>query len=233
MADVPTYQEEMDLHRQGYHLIAGVDEAGRGSLAGPVVAAAVVLPLGLHSPDHFSPSSSSRNTIEQNPLSGLRDSKQMTATARESVYAKIIDVAEGVGIGIVAHTTIDLFGIAAASRIAMRTAINKLPCHPEFLLVDGFRLPDVDIPQKHLIKGDGRSFSIAAASVVAKVTRDRLMIDLDRHFPVYGFAHNKGYGTSLHFQALERDGPCPLHRRSFSPLKDALAAMEPEWLSWN
>jgi ribonuclease HII len=221
----PTFDEERSLRQQGYVLIAGVDEAGRGSLAGPVVAAAVVLPASF---DHPLPGSG-----DQSPLTGLRDSKQLSPIAREGLYGRIIQTAEAVGLGVVDHTTVDLFGIGAASRIAMRLALRRLKLQPDFVLIDGFAVPGIGIPQKHLIKGDCHCLSIAAASVIAKVARDRLMCLLDRRYPAYRFAENKGYGTSAHLEALAREGPCPLHRRSFNPLREALASVEPDWLSWN
>jgi len=180
----------------GYEAIAGVDEAGRGPLAGPVVAAAVVLP-------------------EPGALAGVRDSKKMTEKAREEAFSVIHEVALGVGIGVVSPTYIDTHNILKASLEAMKRAVFCLTPRPDFLLVDGIHAVPVPIPQNCIKKGDRLSLSISAASVIAKVYRDRIMRSFDTRFPQYGFVRHKGYGTAGHRAALRRYGPCPIHRRSF------------------
>ena len=200
----PTTEYEQTLLALGYCRIAGLDEAGRGCWAGPVVAAAVVLsPALLAQPD---------------VLAGVDDSKQLTAAKRERGYARVIAYAAGVGVGIVPAYLIDAYGIVPATRLAMLTALLQLPMLPQALLIDALRLPELTLPQTALIKGDARCLSIAAASLVAKVTRDRLMHTADLAFPAYGFGAHKGYGTAAHQLALARHGPCPLHRRTFAPL---------------
>lgn len=187
---------EGEIFNEGYRAIAGVDEAGRGPLAGPVVAAAAVLPLELFIP-------------------GLNDSKQMRPAARDRVYELLLreKVAFGIGIGTVEE--IDALNILGATKLAMQRAISALPKQPDFLLIDALKLPAITLPQKEIIHGDALSLSIAAASVFAKVTRDRIMEELDREYPVYGFATHKGYPTSAHYRALAQYGPSPVHRRSF------------------
>lgn len=200
----PTLEYELELLGRGYGRIAGVDEAGRGCWAGPVVAAAVVLaPAALARPEL---------------LEGVDDSKKLSATARERGYTRVLALAAGVGVGIVPAFLIDAYGIVPATRLAMVTALLQLPCAPQALLIDAVPLPEVALPQTALIKGDARALSIAAASLVAKVTRDRLMATADQAYPVYGFGAHKGYGTEVHQRALARHGPCPLHRRTFAPL---------------
>jgi ribonuclease HII len=185
-----------------------VDEAGRGPLAGPVVAAAVILPV---------------EWIERGlppPLHGLNDSKQLTAAQRETFFARLT-AADRVlhAVAITEVAVIDALNILRASHQAMAEAIGRLSPPPDHLLVDGLPVPALPGPQTAVIKGDGLSFSIAAASVLAKVTRDRLMLEHDRRWPVYGFARHKGYPTPEHLAALERHGPCPIHRRSFAPVR--------------
>ncbi|MEI7768885.1 MAG: ribonuclease HII [Chloroflexales bacterium] len=204
----PTTEHEQALRRHGHTHLAGIDEAGRGCWAGPVVAAAVVLaPATLHNPDI---------------LAGINDSKQMSAAARERGNDRIRACAIGVGVGAVPAFLIDAYGIVSATRLAMTIAILALPCRVDALLIDALPLPDLLPPQEALIKGDARCLSIAAASVVAKVARDRLMQTADLAFPAYGFATHKGYGTAAHQQALVRHGMCDLHRRTFRPLLDLL-----------
>jgi ribonuclease HII len=176
--------------------IAGIDEAGRGPLAGPVVAAAVIFP-------------------EECFLHGVRDSKQLTAERRDELYGAILSHALGVGVGIVGHEVIDRINILNATFLAMHQAVDKLPLRPDHLLIDGNRFQDPGIPYTTIVKGDARCFSIAAASIVAKVTRDRLMTDYDGRFPGYGFARHKGYATQEHCEAIARLGMCEIHRRSF------------------
>lgn len=205
----PTFREEEELRAQGYRLVAGIDEVGRGPLAGPVVAAAVILPF------------------DELPswLRHVRDSKQLTPRQRESVYDCIIESGVAFGVGVVSHEVIDETGIAPATRLAMRHAVEQLSAQPDYLLIDYVRLPELRIPQKSLVNGDSTSLSIAAASIVAKVTRDRLMVKLDSLYPGYGLAQHKGYGTAGHMEALQRLGPCPIHRKTFEPLKGRLFSL--------
>lgn len=177
-------------------LLCGVDEAGRGPLAGPVVAAAVILPRGCQ-------------------ILYVDDSKKLTAKKREELYPIIMQKAVAVGVGIVGPERIDAINILQATYEAMREAIGNLQAEPQLLLNDAVTIPQIDIPQVPLIHGDARSLSIAAASIVAKVTRDRLMIQYDREMPEYGFAAHKGYGSAAHREALKKYGPSPIHRRSF------------------
>ena len=177
--------------------MAGVDEAGRAPLAGPVVAAAVVLSPRL-------------------VIAGLDDSKRLDAPERELLFALIQARAVAVGVGIVDAQTIDRVNILEATRLAMRMALTSLDAVPELVLTDFVAVPGVDAPQRNLVRGDQRSASVAAASIVAKVTRDRLMDALDEAYPVYGFARHKGYPTLEHRRALREHGPCPVHRRSFA-----------------
>ena len=195
------------LATQGYRRVAGVDEVGRGPLAGPVVAAAVVLPPDIDAPW----------------LGLVRDSKELTAPARELLYRHIRKAALGVGVGRVDSEVIDDLGIMAATRLAMRLAIEQLRPPPESVLIDHITVPDVRLPQKGITKGDSLCTSIACASIVAKVTRDRLMLEFDRAYPQYGFRRHKGYGTREHLDCLRREGPCAIHRRSFRPVRDVMA----------
>ncbi len=189
-------REESYFWRQGIRHIAGVDEAGRGPLAGPVVAAAVILPPG---------------TV----IRYLNDSKQLTAARREELYPQIVRAAQGWAVGICSPAEIDRLNIYGAAMQAMRAALFDLPLEPQMVLVDGFPIRYLKLPQKAIPGGDALSLSIAAASVVAKVTRDRIMLDLHKRYPDYGFDMNKGYATREHRLALARCGPCPEHRRSF------------------
>lgn len=195
----------MALLSQGYTCIAGLDEAGRGCLAGPVVAAAVVLPPHAEIADL---------------LAGVRDSKQLTAPARERLFAVIQQHALAVGVGIGSVALIDQRNILQATKLAMKEALAGLSPAPQALLLDALTLPDISLPQRSLIKGDARCLSIAAASVIAKVTRDRLMLQLHEEYPVYGFAQHKGYGTPVHLAALQKHGPTPHHRQSFAPVRE-------------
>ncbi len=187
---------EQRLWSQGLRFVAGVDEAGRGPLAGPVVAAAVILSQGTG-------------------IDGVDDSKALSAPEREVLYDRILKSAAGIGIGIIDHRVIDEINILRATMKAMSAAVGKLPVAPQHLLVDGPRYEDTTIPYTAIVAGDTLCCSIAAASIVAKVTRDRLMLDFDRQYPQYGFARHKGYGTPEHLDALRRHGPCEIHRRSF------------------
>lgn len=201
----PHLKEERALIRRGYGRIAGLDEAGRGSWAGPVVAAAVVLPL------------ERRNLPAK--LLGVRDSKLLTPRRREEALEKVIEVASGIGIGVVPPQFIDERGIVAATRLAMRRALDALPMRPDYLLVDYLSLPEESLPHKSIVRGDNLSLSIACASIVAKVERDRMMIASEEEYPGYGFARHKGYGTPQHREALERLGLTTLHRLSFRPMR--------------
>lgn len=200
---IPTFADESRLWQAGYRAIAGIDEAGRGALAGPVVAAAVIVPPGA-------------------ALTGIwaevRDSKLLTAAHRNALVHEIQAAALAWGIGATAATTIDQVGIAAATRQAMVAAIQALAVAPDYLLIDWVKLPEVAIRQESLIKADQRIVAVAAASILAKVYRDELLTALDEHYPTYGFAQHKGYGTRAHLAALTADGPCPEHRHTFAPI---------------
>ena len=191
-----TFRIEQELWNSGLRYIAGVDEAGRGPLAGPVVAAAVIFP-------------------ENIKIDSIDDSKKLTWRTREELYKIIIEAAVGVGIGIADHLVIDELNILNATFRAMHSAIGQLKCVPEHLLIDGPYFAGANIPFTTVVRGDSLSVSIAAASIIAKVTRDRLMCQYDREFPQYGFARHKGYGTREHIDAIKRFGPCAIHRKSF------------------
>ena len=191
------YRHEGQAWRAGFTRVAGVDEAGRGPLAGPVVAAAVVV-----TPEHR--------------VRGVCDSKLLTAERREELYAVIHERALAIGVAIVDHETIDRVNILQATRLAMLDALRRLPVAPELIITDFVALPDLPCPQKNLVDGDARCGSVAAASIVAKVTRDRIMHEMHAQFPEYGFAQHKGYATPDHLAALDQHGPCPIHRRSFA-----------------
>lgn len=188
--------KEFEYKYQEYSYICGIDEVGRGPLAGPVVAGAVILPK------------------EENILY-LNDSKQLSAAKREELYDVIMEKAVAVGIGVVPPSVIDQINILQATYEAMRIAISKLSVKPDLLLNDAVTIPKVDIKQVGIVKGDARSVSIAAASIVAKVTRDRMMVEYDKVYPEYHFASNKGYGSKEHTDALRQIGPCAIHRNSF------------------
>jgi ribonuclease HII len=220
---VPTLEEEVALLSQGYSFIAGVDEAGRGSLAGPVVAAAVILPLGI--PFRFDPDECLAC------FEGVRDSKQLTARERERLFEVIIQQAVAVGVGIGSVEIIDERNILQATKYAMREALAQLTIPPQALLLDAIHLPGIELLQRSIIKGDALCLSIAAASIIAKVTRDRMMIQLHEHFPVYGFAQHKGYGTEYHLVALREHGATPHHRRSFAPVRELFSLFQEEELN--
>lgn len=191
--------EQMKFYEKQYEsrgYVCGIDEVGRGPLAGPVVAGAVILPRDCR-------------------VLYLNDSKKLTAKKREELYDVIMEQAVAVGIGYVSPARIDEINILQATYEAMREAISKLPIQPDVLLNDAVTIPGVNIYQVPIIKGDGKSVSIAAASIVAKVTRDRLMVEYDREIPEYGFASNKGYGSEQHIEALKKYGPSPIHRKTF------------------
>jgi ribonuclease HII len=202
MTKPPNSVEEKWLGSEGYRFIAGVDEAGRGALAGPVVAGAVIL----------SPSPRFKW------LKLVRDSKELPAVKREDLYEHIKQDAVAVGVGIIAPQTIDVIGIVNATKIAMCHAVEQLATPPDFLLIDFLRLPQLRIAQKSIVHGDKLCVSIACASIIAKVTRDRIMVDLDRLHPSYGLADHKGYGTKTHLSRLQQNGPSPIHRCSFTPV---------------
>lgn len=191
--------ESMKVYEERYRgcgLICGIDEAGRGPLAGPVVAGAVILPHDCR-------------------ILYLNDSKKLTARRRELLYDEIMEKALAVGTGVVSHIRIDEINILQATYEAMRQAVGKLGIVPDVLLNDAVTIPGVELKQVPIIKGDARSVSIAAASVIAKVTRDRMMVEMDRKYPGYGFASNKGYGSAAHIAAIREMGPCEIHRRTF------------------
>ena len=192
---------EIACQQRGYKRIAGIDEAGRGALAGPVIAAAVILPLNCS-------------------IDGLKDSKQLTSKQRDLLADEIHNVALSVGIGSADNRVVDRLNILKATLLAMRSAIEKLTPQPDYLLVDGINLPITDIPGEAIPKGDSRSYAIAAASIIAKTTRDRIMIELGRAYPNYGFQGHKGYPTSQHRQAIAQFGASDIHRRTFKLLPD-------------
>ncbi len=196
---------EKNLYEQGYQAIAGIDEVGRGPLAGPVVTACVILPKNCK-------------------IKHLNDSKKIPKSKHEAIYNEILAKAVSIGIGSASHHVIDQINIYQATKVAMLEAIANLKgdiSKPDFLLIDAMQL-DTEIPQESIIKGDANSLSIAAASIVAKVTRDRIMQDFDEKFPGYDFSHNVGYGTKAHLFALERYGVTPIHRRTFEPVKSMI-----------
>ena len=212
---IDRFEFERVLWTQGVARVAGVDEAGRGPLAGPVVAAAAILP------SKWAESGLPRE------LEGLNDSKQLTATQREKFFAFITSCGEiEFGIAEVDAALIDEINILQATHRAMNDALAKLRPAPEHALVDGRPVTTMRVPQTAIVKGDARSYSIAAASVLAKVTRDRLMLEFHAQFPEYGFAEHKGYGTAKHLAAIAKHGACPIHRKTFAPLK----TKEPELL---
>lgn len=193
---VDLWQIERSLFAQGIHPIAGIDEAGRGPLAGPVCAAAVILPEGL-------------------VIEGLNDSKKLSDKKRRALYDIIINQAVAYGIALVDEKTVDEINILQATFLAMRQAAEQLTVQPALALVDGNRAPGLRVPVQTVVKGDSLSANIAAASILAKVTRDRLMERLGAEYPQYGFAVHKGYGTKAHYAALREYGPCPIHRMTF------------------
>ncbi|MFC1954196.1 ribonuclease HII [Chloroflexota bacterium] len=199
----PSFAEETILAAQGYRYIAGIDEVGRGALAGPVVAAAVILPYRVDAPW----------------LNLVKDSKQLSPAKREFLFPCIRKIALATGIGMASQEIIDSRGIIRATQLAMKLAIDQLSPPPDTLLIDYISLPEVKLPQKGIISGDSSCFSIACASIIAKVTRDRLMVELNATYPGYGLAKHKGYCTEEHCSCLYRLGPSPIHRQSFKPVK--------------
>lgn len=197
----PDLSFEMEARSSGFLHVAGVDEAGRGPLAGPVVAGAVMMP---ELPEE---------------LAGLNDSKQLTAAKRERLFLALLKCDHVVcSVGMASVEEIDRLNILRATHLAMARAVEGLALRADFCLVDGLPVKGLPVPHRAIVKGDGLSLSIAAASVLAKVTRDRMMTEADASYPQYGFAKHKGYGTKAHMEALRRHGPCPLHRRSFAPV---------------
>jgi len=200
---------ELALHNEGIAIIAGVDEAGRGAWAGPVVAAAVVLPL-------------ERSNLKTE-LDGVRDSKLLSARQRSHWAGIILEIGAAIGVGLATAEEVDTLGLIPATRSAMTRALYELDPLPDYLLIDHILLPEFDLPQTALPRGDAIVLSIAAASIIAKVTRDNIMIEFEEHYPGYGFPRHKGYGTSAHQEALAALGPSPIHRRSFTPITSLLS----------
>ncbi len=188
---------EAHVRKGGFSRICGVDEVGRGAWAGPILAAGVIFDEGV-------------------TIKGLHDSKKLTPLDRERLYEKIHEKASALSVQLLDSTAIDKMGVGAANAQVIRLVLDEL--RPEFALIDKATVPDIALPHEFIIKGDGKVFSIAAASVIAKVTRDRMMSDFDKEFPGYGFAEHKGYGTAVHQAALTAQGVCPIHRMSFQPI---------------
>ena len=208
-ADVPDFSYEEKYKEQGLRHIIGIDEAGRGPLAGPVVAAAVILP-------------------SENTLAGLNDSKKLTAKKREQIYEEIMgNPAVLHAVGIVEPAEIDELNILRATHLAMRKAAEGLQIVVDICLIDGLPVKNFPYPQEAIVKGDGKCLSIAAASIVAKVTRDRIMKEYSLLYPEYGFEKHSGYGTKAHMEALNKYGPTPIHRRSFAPVAQASLPLFP------
>jgi len=204
----PNLDHEIELKSQGYELVAGIDEVGRGALAGPVVAGAVILP---HPADL--------------PWFGLvKDSKELDSRKRESLFELINKEAVAVGIGVIPPQVIDSINILKATKLAMMQAVEKLPKQPSFLLIDRVTLSQCPIPQRGITRGDKLCLSIACASIIAKVTRDRIMEELDQTYPGYGFAQHKGYGTGEHISCLHKLGPSPIHRLYFAPVRNVITS---------
>ena len=191
---------ENALYEKGIELICGIDEVGRGPLLGPVVTAAVILPKGYYN-------------------SEIKDSKKLSEKKREKLYDIIMNDAISIGIGIVDEKEIDKINIYEATKVAMKMALDNLKIKPEYVLIDAMKL-DIDIPSISIIKGDAKSESIAAASIIAKVTRDRMIDEIDKEYPMYDLKNNKGYGTKKHIEALKKYGPCKYHRFSYSPVSE-------------
>ena len=211
MSQLPNRDEEDKLKSQGYELVAGIDEVGRGALAGPVIAGAVILPH---------PASLSWFKL-------VRDSKELNSRKRESLFDLINEEAIAVGIGIVPPQVIDSMNILRATKLAMMQAVEKLPKQPSFLLIDRVTLSQCPLPQRGITRGDKLCLSIACASIIAKVTRDRIMEEFDQTYPGYGFARHKGYGTGKHISCLRKLGPSPIHRLYFAPVRNIITSQNP------
>jgi len=207
----PTLEHEVRIWQAGYAAIAGLDEAGRGALAGPVVAGAVILP---------------KNARQDGIWAEVRDSKLLSPAQREEMAGRIRSAAAGWAVGEASAQEIDEIGIAPATRLAMQRAIHALPAPPDYLLLDWVRLTTANLPQESYPKGDQRIVSIAAASILAKVHRDSLLVEMDQMYPLYGFSRHKGYGASSHLAAIAAHGPCPQHRHSFAPMRTAHTLFE-------
>lgn len=193
---------ENELYDKGYKLICGIDEVGRGPLLGPVVTSAVILPVGYYNPE-------------------IKDSKKLSEKKRKKLFDIITKDAVSIGIGIVDEKKIDEINIYEATKVAMKMAIDNLSIKPDYVLIDAMKI-DIDIPSNSIIKGDAKSESIAAASIIAKVTRDRMIDEIDKEYPMYDLKNNKGYGTKKHLEALKEYGPCKYHRYSYSPVSDSI-----------
>lgn len=208
-AGLPHLQKEIALLEQGYRFVVGLDEAGRGAWAGPVVAAAVILPL--ERPDLA------------NALAGVRDSKQLNPAERERLFELIQETALAFAWGLASADMVDQLNVVGATRSAMILALDRLSLAPDYLLLDHLWLPAVNLPQEAFPKADSISLSVAAASVIAKVTRDRLMVEYHHTYPAYAFDRHKGYGVQAHRLALIQCGPCPIHRQSYRPVKAVMS----------
>lgn len=195
----PHTKEEKRLIKQGYKLIAGIDEAGRGSWAGPVVAAAIIM--------------------SNYKIKGIKDSKLLSPKMRDKLFDEILENCLGYGVGIVENDTIDEINIYQAAKLAMKQAVENIEkVKPDHLLIDAMKV-EINIPQKAIIKGDTNIYSIACASIIAKVTRDRIMLDLHEKYPEYSFDKHKGYGTKIHLDCLEKHGSCAIHRKTYKPIR--------------
>jgi ribonuclease HII len=208
VSQLPNLDQETELKSQGYELIAGIDEVGRGALAGPVVAGAVILP----------------HSTSLSWFKLVRDSKELDSKKRESLFELISREALAVGIGVVPSQVIDSINILKATKLAMMQALGKLSKQPSFLLIDRVTLSQCPIPQRGITRGDKLCLSIACASIIAKVTRDRMMEEFDHIYPGYGFAQHKGYGTGTHLSCLRKLGPSPIHRRYFAPVRNIITS---------
>ena len=212
----PTLAAELTLARAGRRVVAGLDEVGRGALAGPIVAAAVALP----------PVADEAAAADlAGELAGVRDSKRLTPAQRQRLAARVRGVAAATGLAVVPEAVIDALGVGPANRLALRLALADLPAPPDHALIDAVRLPALPCDQAAVVRGDSRCLSIAAASVLAKVTRDDLMDGQAARYPVYGFERHKGYATAEHLAALAAHGPSPLHRRNFAPVREMIAGL--------
>lgn len=207
MEKVDLYKYEKELWKQGIHLVAGMDEVGRGPLIGPVVTACVILP-------------------EDFVLEGLTDSKKLSEKKREEFYDYIINHAISIGIGMMSEKVIDEVNIYEATKLAMYQAVEKSKVKPEHVLIDAMKLDKLEMPSTSIIKGDAKSISIAAASVIAKVTRDRMMIELDKKYPMYGFKSHKGYPTKKHIEAIKEHGLIDGYRKTFKPISEMVKELE-------